>query len=156
MRAFCAWLERHGAPDLTDVEPVHVAAYVEQLGRTHARPSVALRLAAIKRLFAFLVTGGALRRSPAVEVKGPSFSRRVGATPATSTEEVRKLLDRLPADGLIGLRDRALIGAGGHPGMPVEARLVFMSSAPWFNQVQMRNLRIDCPLASEKLSDLTP
>src|SRR3954452_16361236 len=61
VRAFCAWLERHGAPDLTAVEPAHVAAYVEQLGRTHARPSVALHLAAIKRLFAFLVTGGALR-----------------------------------------------------------------------------------------------
>src|SRR3954452_2131939 len=105
VRAFCAWLERHGAPDLCAVEPVHVAAYVEQLGRTHAKPSVALHLAAIKRCFAFLVTGGTLKRSPAVEVKGPTFSRRIGATPVTSTEEVRRLLD-----GLVGLRDRALIG----------------------------------------------
>ena len=64
VRAFCAWLERHGAPDLAAVEPVHVAAYVEQLGRTHAKPSVALHLAAIKRLFAFLVAGGTLKRSP--------------------------------------------------------------------------------------------
>ena len=51
-----------------------------------------------------------LRRSPAVEVKGPTFSRRIGATPVTSTEEVRKLLDGLPTDSLVGLRDRALIG----------------------------------------------
>src|SRR3954454_22252031 len=107
VRAFCAWLERHGARDLTVVEPVHVAAYVEQLGRTHAKPSVALHLAAIKRLFAFLVTGGTLKRSPAVEVKGPTFSRRIGATPVTSTEEVRRLLDGLRTDGLVGLRDRA-------------------------------------------------
>src|SRR3954467_2832492 len=110
VRAFCAWLAAHGAPDLAAVEPVHVAAYVEQLGRTHTRPSVALHLAAIKRLFAFLVTGGTLKRSPAVEVKGPTFSRRIGATPVTSTEEVRRLLDSLPTDGLVGLRDRALIG----------------------------------------------
>ncbi len=110
VRAFCAWLERHGARDLTAVEPVHVAAYVEQLGRTHAKPSVALHLAAIKRLFAFLVTGGVLKRSPAVEVKGPTFSRRVGATPVTSTEEVRRLLESLPVGSLVGLRDRALIG----------------------------------------------
>src|SRR3954462_5621214 len=96
VRAFCAWLERHGAPDLCAVEPVHVAAYVEQLGRSHAKPSVALHLAAIKRLFAFLVTGGTLKRSPAVEAKGPPFSRRIGATPVTSTEEVRKLLESLP------------------------------------------------------------
>src|SRR3954464_302021 len=110
VRAFCAWLERHGARDLTAVEPVHVAAYVEQLGRTHAKPSVALHLAAIKRCFAFLVTGGVLKRSPAVEVKGPTFSRRIGATPVTSTEEVRRLLDGLPIDNLVGLRDRALLG----------------------------------------------
>src|SRR3954469_9270920 len=110
VRAFCAWLERHGAPDLAAVEPVHVAAYVEELGRTYTRPSVALHLAAIKRLFAFLVTGGTLRRSPAVEVKGPTFSRKIGATPVTSTEEVRKLLESLPVDSLVGLRDRALTG----------------------------------------------
>src|SRR3954470_13477605 len=110
VRAFCAWLERHGAPDLRAVEPVHVAAYVEQLGLSHTKPSVALHLAAIKRLFAFLVTGGTLKRSPAVEVKGPTFSRRVGATPVTSTDEVRRLLESLPTDSLVGLRDRALIG----------------------------------------------
>src|SRR3954449_13285862 len=110
VRAFCAWLERHGAPDLAAVEPVHVAAYVEQLGRTHTKPSVALHLAAIKRFFAFLVAGGTLKRSPAVEVKGPTFSRRVGATPVTSTDEVRRLLGGLPAGSLVGLRDRALIG----------------------------------------------
>src|SRR5690348_11337411 len=110
VRGLCVWLERHGAKDLTVVEPVHIAAYVEQLGRTHTKPSVALHLAAIKRFFAFLVAGGTLRRSPAVEVKGPAFSRRIGATPVTSTEEVRKLLDGLPTDGLVGLRDRALLG----------------------------------------------
>src|SRR5689334_20042488 len=107
VRGLCAWLERHGARDLTMVEPVHVAAYIEQLGRTHTKPSVALHLAAIKCCFAFLVAGGTLRRSPAVEVKGPTFSRRVGATPVTSTEEVRKLLESLPVDSLVGLRDRA-------------------------------------------------
>src|SRR3954447_7423789 len=110
VRGLCAWLERHGARDLTVVEPVHVAAYVEQLGRSHTKPSVALHLAAIKRFFAFLVAGGTLKRSPAVEVKGPTFSRRVGATPVTSTDEVRRLLESLPTDDLVGLRDRALIG----------------------------------------------
>src|SRR3954464_1173947 len=110
VRAFCAWLERHGAPDLCAVEPVHVAAYVEQLGRSHAKPSVPLPLAAIKRCFAFLVTGGVLKRSPAVEVKGPTFSRRIGATPVTSTEEERRLLDSLPTGSRVGPPDRALIG----------------------------------------------
>jgi site-specific recombinase XerD len=96
--------------DLTVVEPVHVATYIEALGRELTKPSVALHLAAIKRFFAFLVTGGVLRRSPAVEVRGPSFSRKIGATPVTSIDEVRQLLDGIPTDSLVGLRDRALIG----------------------------------------------
>src|SRR4051794_35343185 len=66
VRAFCAWLERHGARDLAAVEPVHVAAYVEQLGRTHTKPSVALHLAALKRFFAFLVAGGRPQPAPAL------------------------------------------------------------------------------------------
>lgn len=110
IRQFCAWLERHGAGDLTVVQPVHVATYIEELGGNLTRPSVNLHLAAIKRFFAFLVTGGVLRRSPAVEVKGPTFSRRVGATPVTSPENVRRLLASLPTDSVVGLRDRALIG----------------------------------------------
>src|SRR3954451_22906559 len=81
VRAFCAWLERHGAPDLTAVEPVHVATYVEQLGRTHTKPSVALHLAAIKRFFAFLVAGGTLR---------PCLT---SACPSDSTDEATEIGD---------------------------------------------------------------
>lgn len=110
IRQFCAWLEKHGAGDLTVVQPIHVATYIEELGGNLTRPSVNLHLAAIKRFFAFLVTGGVLRRSPAVEVKGPTFSRREGATPVTSADNVRRLLASLPIDSVVGLRDRALIG----------------------------------------------
>ena len=110
VRQFCAWLATHGAGDLTVVQPVHVATYIEELGRSLTRPSVTLHLAAVKRFFAFLVTGGVLRRSPAVEVRGPTFSRRIGSTPVTSTAEARQLLNGIPAGSLVGLRDRALIG----------------------------------------------
>lgn len=48
---FCAWLEKHGAGDLTVVQPVHVATYIEELGGNLTRPSVNLHLAAIKRFF---------------------------------------------------------------------------------------------------------
>ena len=51
-----------------------------------------------------------MRRSPAVEVKGLTFSRREGATPVTSPENVRHLLESLPTNTVVGLRDRALIG----------------------------------------------
>jgi site-specific recombinase XerD len=36
---FFRWCERRGLTELGLLEPVHVAAYVEQLGRSHAAPS---------------------------------------------------------------------------------------------------------------------
>jgi integrase/recombinase XerD len=39
------------------LEPVHVAAYIEQLGTPHAAPSVKQHLAAVRMLFDWLVVG---------------------------------------------------------------------------------------------------
>lgn len=106
---FCDWMEAIGLADLAAVQPLHVATYVEALGKTHGKASVGQHLSALKSFFAFLVAGGTLKRSPAVEVKAPTFSRRRGATPITSGSEVRRLMDAIPTDSLVGLRDRALI-----------------------------------------------
>ncbi|MCG5249083.1 site-specific integrase [Methylorubrum extorquens] len=45
---FCAWLERHSLPSITAVSSIHIAAYVEELGRSHSAPTVKQRLAAIQ------------------------------------------------------------------------------------------------------------
>src|SRR3954454_1462548 len=34
--AFCAWLEPHGVPSIAAIGSIHVAAYVEELGRRHS------------------------------------------------------------------------------------------------------------------------
>jgi hypothetical protein len=47
VRQFCAWLEKYGTGDLTAVQPVHVATYIEELGGSLNRPLVSLHLAAI-------------------------------------------------------------------------------------------------------------
>ncbi len=44
---FFAWCEGNGLARLAGIEPVHVAAYVEQLGKTHAAPTVKQQLAAM-------------------------------------------------------------------------------------------------------------
>jgi site-specific recombinase XerD len=38
--SFFAWLEQHGIVELVDIEPVHVAAYVEALQDNAAKPTV--------------------------------------------------------------------------------------------------------------------
>ncbi len=44
-------------------------------------------------------------------MRGPKYVVKRGKTPVLSAEEARKLLDSIESNTLIGLRDRALIGA---------------------------------------------
>ena len=106
---FADWCDAHGVGHLRDVEPVHVAAYVEDLQLRIAAPSVKLRLAAIRMLFDWLVVGQIIPTNPASAVRGPKHSVREGKTPVLTAAEARELLDSIDTDTLTGLRDRALI-----------------------------------------------
>ena len=92
------------------MKPLHVAAYVEQLGRERSAPTVKQRLAAIRHLFDWLVTGQVMPVNPASSVRGPSHSVKRGKTPVLDPSEARALLDSIDVTKPVGLRDRALIG----------------------------------------------
>jgi site-specific recombinase XerD len=105
---FLRWCEeRHLS--LRSIEPIAVAAYVEQLQATHAAPSVKQHLAAVRMLFDWLVTGQVVPLNPAASVRGPKHVVKRGKTPVLSAEDARKLLDSIDTSSIIGLRDRALI-----------------------------------------------
>jgi len=106
---FSIWCEEHGLRDLTAIQPFHVAAWVEELGQTHSVPTVKQRLAALRHLFDWMVVGQAMPSNPAHTVRAPKFSARRGKTPVLAPDEARLLLDSIPVDTIIGLRDRALI-----------------------------------------------
>lgn len=93
------------------VQPVHVAAYIEQLGQRVSAPTVKQHLAAIRRLFDFLVIGQILPTNPAASVRGPRHVVTEGKTPILEAEEVRTLFAQFDAERLIDLRDRAILGA---------------------------------------------
>jgi integrase/recombinase XerD len=105
---FTSWCEGHGLP-LERVDPVVIAAYIEGLQRELAAPSVKQHLAAIRRLFDYLVTGGVLPHNPAAAVRGPKHVVKVGKTPVLTEEEARALFDSIDIRTLVGLRDRALL-----------------------------------------------
>jgi site-specific recombinase XerD len=107
---FFAWVEQHEIGELADIEPVHVAAYIEALQATAAKPTVKLHLAAIRMLFDWLIIGQVLAVNPAHAVRGPKHVVRRGKTPVLTEEEARRLLESLDTSTLVGLRDRALIG----------------------------------------------
>jgi len=107
---FLAWCEERGA-SLHQIEPMIVAAYIERLTQERAPQTVKQHLAAIRMLFDWLVTGQIVPFNPAASVRGPRYSIKKGKTPVLSAQETRKLLDSIDTSHVVGLRDRALIGA---------------------------------------------
>lgn len=103
---FFFWCYERGL-SLHQVRPVVVAAYIEQ--HPGAKPSVKQSLAAIRMLFDWLVIGQVVQMNPASCVRGPKYVAKTGKTPALSANQARVLLDRISAEHLVGIRDRALI-----------------------------------------------
>jgi integrase/recombinase XerD len=109
VRQFSAFCAVHGVEELTQVEPVHVAAFVEDQLRQCSKPTVKQRLAALRMLFDWMVVGQVLAMNPAHAVRGPKHTQRKGKTPVLNVDEARALLDAIDTTSLPGLRDRALI-----------------------------------------------
>ena len=107
VRDFFRWCQVRGV-GLLDVEPIVVGAYIEE--HPGAPATVKQHLAAIRMLFDFFVQRQVLRSNPASVVRGPKHVVKKGKTPVLSREDMQTLLDSIPTDSIIGLRDRALIG----------------------------------------------
>src|ERR1700693_3226397 len=75
-----------------------------------AAPTVKARLAALRHLFDWLVTGQVMPANPAGSVRGPSHVVTAGKTPVLAPEEARALIDKIEVTTPAGSRDRALIG----------------------------------------------
>jgi site-specific recombinase XerD len=107
---FFSWCDGRHLDELERIQPVHVAGYIEQLMKTHSKPTVKQHLAAIRMLFDWLILGQVVVINPAAAVRGPKHSMKRGKTPVLSSEEARQLLDGIKDSSVVGLRDRALIG----------------------------------------------
>jgi site-specific recombinase XerD len=115
---FMRWCEERQLT-LKTLEPILVAAYVEELQQRLAAPSVKQHLAAIRMLCDWLVTGQVIPMNPAASVKGPKHVVKKGKTHVLSTDDARTLLESIKIErkdkagntvqDLVGLRDRALI-----------------------------------------------
>jgi len=107
-RQFFDWAAGHSLT-LETIEPVHVAAYVEQDDRSPA--TVKQHLSAISRLYDWLVTGQVVEANPAAPVRPPKLVVEEGKTPVLTAEETRELIDSIveDEDDTGQLRDRAII-----------------------------------------------
>jgi site-specific recombinase XerD len=82
---FFAWLDAAGIVALVDIEPLHVATYIEALQERMAKPTIKQHLAAIRRLFDWLVTGG-IHQQPPTLVRDPKQVIKRGKTPVLTTD----------------------------------------------------------------------
>ena len=119
---FFDWVQRRGLA-LEDIVSVHVAAYIEELGRELSKPTVKQNLAAIRMLFDWLVLGQIVSINPAAPVRGPKHVVKKGKTPTLTEDEARALLESIDISHVVGLRDRALIGVMIYTFARVEAAL---------------------------------
>ncbi len=111
VRTFMAWCEARGIADVRGITTPHVSAYVELMSRSQLEAaSVKQSLSALRMLFDWLVVHQVVPSNPAAVVRGPRLSVTEGATPALEAADVARILDGIPTDTLVGLRDRALIG----------------------------------------------
>src|SRR5262249_12822262 len=105
---FFGWCEQHRVGQLADIEPLHVAAYIEGLGEHFEKPTVKQHLAGIRMLFDWLVTGQLVATNPAHAVRKPTHVT-TGKTTVLTSEQAQELLDSIDISTVVGLRDRALM-----------------------------------------------
>ena len=68
---FFVCVEQHQIAELADIEPIHVAAYIEARQATAAKPTAKLHLAAIRMLFDWLVVNA--KKPRAVRLSRPQL-----------------------------------------------------------------------------------
>jgi site-specific recombinase XerD len=107
VRDFFHWTEARGLT-LSAIRSIHIATYIE--GLSGAAPSVKQKLAAVRMLFDWLVTGGVLPTNPTASLHGPRHVVKVGKTSVLTAQEAQTLLNFSLFDNGIATRDRALIG----------------------------------------------
>jgi site-specific recombinase XerD len=107
---FMDFATARGTGELSKIGAVHVAAWVEDLCKTHAPATVKQRLAGVRMLFDWLVVRQMVPTNPAASVRGPRHIVRRGKTPVIAREDARRLLEGIDVSTLVGLRDRALLG----------------------------------------------
>jgi site-specific recombinase XerD len=112
---FFDWLAARGVTQITLIESVHVAAYIEQLQKARSAPTAKLRLAALRHLFDWMVIGQIMPVDPAAAVRGPRHIVRRGKTPVLDPQEARQLID-----ALVGLMVYSFARIGAAIGMRVE------------------------------------
>ena len=112
LAAFVAWCASAGVTRWTALDGQHLRNYAAAAHRGGLAPrSIQRGLSALRTFFGFLIREGALKTSPAVEVRAPKGAKRLPE--ALDVDRMARLLDApvaaRPALAGIDARDRAIV-----------------------------------------------
>jgi site-specific recombinase XerD len=135
---FVEWTEPQGLGP-GDVRHRDVRRYAAGLSEAGAAPAtVARKLAAIRGLYGFLVRTERAGQNPAELVSSPKRSEKLPKV--LSTEQMRSLLERIPAQTPLQLRDRAMLELAYSCGLRCEEIVNLDEGALDFETEQLRVL----------------
>src|SRR5690349_11234036 len=140
VKRFFDWCDEHHL-GLEDIEPIAIAAYVEELGSEIAKPSVKQHLAAIRQLFDYRSRAACWSPPPPARCAVPSSWSPVARRPVLSGAEMRQLLKSIDTRELIGLRDRAVLALMGYTFARVGA-VISLRVEDYFQQGRRSWLRL--------------
>lgn len=136
--AFVEWADAQGLGP-TDVRHRDVRRYAAGLSSADAAPAtVARKLAAIRGLYGFLVRTERAGQNPAELVSSPKREERLPKV--LTAEQVRSLLERIPAHTPLELRDRAMLELAYSCGLRCEEIVNLDEGALDFESEQLRVL----------------
>jgi site-specific recombinase XerD len=136
LAGFVEWVRPQGlGPD--DVRYRDVRRYAAGLSSADAAPAtVARKLAAIRGLYNFLVRTERAAQNPAELVSSPKRSEKLPKV--LTTEQMRSLLERIPAHTPLELRDRAMLELAYSCGLRCEEIVNLDLGAMDFESEQLR------------------
>ena len=138
LRGFVEWIGPQGLGP-GDVRHRDVRRYAAGLSSAGAAPAtVARKLAAIRGLYGFLVRTERAGQNPAELVSSPKRSEKLPKV--LSTEQMRSLLERIPARTPLELRDRAMLELAYSCGLRCEEIVNLDLGAIDFDSEQLRVL----------------
>ena len=135
---FLEWAKPQGLGP-ADVRHRDVRRYAAGLSTAGAAPAtVARKLAAIRGLYGFLVRTERAGQNPAELVSSPKRSEKLPSV--LSTEQMRRLLERIPAQTPLEMRDRAMLELAYSCGLRCEEIVNLDAGSVDFESEQLRVL----------------
>lgn len=132
----------HHVDTLEGITSLHIGAWVEHLkSRGLATPTIKLRIAAVRRVFGWLVAFRVLDTNPAAWIKTALHTVTKGKTPVLTGEEMATLLRSIDTSTLIGQRDRTMIATMAYSFARIGA-VIALKSGDVFHQQNRLWLRL--------------